>query len=78
MVVSLRTLLPGACLFSWRKGQAQGARRAKGVQLVNRPGLHLPGEILLELDRGLIGEVGAHFGFPISRQRRAQADKVQR
>jgi hypothetical protein len=34
------------------------------VQLVNRPGHHLPGEILLELDRGLIGEVGAHFWFP--------------
>jgi hypothetical protein len=48
------------------------------VQLVNRPGHHLPGEILLELDRGLIGEVGAHFWFAITRQRRAQADKVQR
>ena len=56
--------------------QLQGALDA--AQLVKRPGPHLHGEILLELGRGLIGEVGAHVGFPVSRQRRAQADQQQR
>jgi hypothetical protein len=53
--------------------QLQGALDA--TQLVERPGPHLHGEILLELGRGLIGEVGAHVGFPVSRQRRAQANQ---
>lgn len=47
------------------------------AQFVECPGPHLHGEILLELGRGLIGEVGAHAGFPVSRQRRARADKQQ-
>lgn len=47
-------------------------------QLVERPGPHLHCEILLKLGRGLIGDVGGHVGFPVSRQRRARANKQLR